>query len=575
MLQILLSFFVVSFTAITWGLPFFLIPAYKKKSGLFTTENIILSFFAGLAVIAILSSWISLFFPVRFWILLLFTVPLVILEAAFLKQVTWKIDLAFFRKNKPVENLFITICILLFCFLATGKPTMEDSDLYHVQTIKWIHDYGTVPGLANLYLRYGLYSNWFHTIAIFQLPLQHQNFVFLNHAFTVWFFLFLFYQYKKNKEKSNHQGKHWCLFYFTLLSFLLVEWDLFRVSSSSTSYDFVITGIVLICFNFLLKKTLLAEESGEEKNIVILLIVSAPFFKMTGFLITPFIFLFLIAERDRLKCISKVIAVGMIALVPYLAKNVLQAGYLFFPYQIADVFQSSWKLPEGMVYNFNKYIYLGNHYINQEIPKAAWESGLSFSYYSDWFLHLVKMDKAMIICSLIALPLSFRSMKKIYGRDLKKLFGLFFFTIVAIIFWFLESPDLRFCFGFLLFIAFFPLTALIANFIKPWIYSLAMILIVVGIGYYVYQKGKKTFEAENFLHVEQVDLPPYKKQLINKTIYNVPEVINNNWNSRCLDCPVPCIYEINPFLHTIGKETKDGFKMSPYPDSSFIKNYRY
>jgi hypothetical protein len=574
MVQTILSFLLVSFMCLIWGLPFFTYPAYRNKICAFTTEHLLLSFFCGLAAISILGSWISLFLRVTIVILIGLTVPLLFLTIRSQKKIKWEVDFKFFHKNTLIENCFLFACLLLFSFLAVGAPTMEDSDLYHIQTINWIHNYGTVPGLANLYLRYGLSSNWFHAISIFQLPFTLQNFLYLNHSFAIWLFLFLFYQFKKNRLNNTKASAHLSLYYFSILLFMLFEWDLFRVAASSTSYDFVITGTTLICLHYLIEWFLSRHQAVDKKNAIIFLVVSAPFFKMTGILIIPLIFFFVTAG-SKISVLLKALGVGVIGAIPVLAKNFIQTGYALFPYQIGDVFQPSWKIPGEMVIRFNRYIYLGNHYINQEIPKTAWQDNSSFSYYRDWFLHLVTLDKMIIFASLISLPVAFTSMRKIYGSELKKIIALYLISMISILFWFLESPDLRFCFGLLLFIVFFPFTAPLARFVGTRVYPVAMFFFILGIGYYLYQKIPKTFKAENLLQVTKAPVPPFKKQLINQQAYNIPEIINNNWNSRCLDCPLPCVYQINPYLHLRGKEINNGFKMSPYPDSGFILNYRY
>jgi hypothetical protein len=575
MLQVILYFLIVSIICIIWGLPVFIYPAYKRKAGVIGTETIMFSFFAGLVIIAILSSWISLLLPVKIWALLLPTIALLCIEIFLQKKIRWATDFKFFKKNKPIENIFVFSCLLLFSFLATGKPTMEDSDLYHIQSIKWIHEYGTIPGLANLYLRYGLYSDWFNVISIFQVPWEHQNFLYLNHAFTVWLFLFLFHQYKSFARSTTKVSAHLSLFYLCIILFMLVEWDLFRVATSSTSYDFVVTGLTLICIQLLLKKILLNKQSSEQKNILILLMISAPFFKLTGFFLIPFILFLFFYSKDKRSIAIKTLVVGAAGLGPFLIKNYMQTGYLFFPYQFADVFQSSWKVPREMVSSFNRYIYLSNHYINRAIPKNAWGSSGSFSYYNDWFLHLVTLDKIIIISSLVSFPISLIALKNIYRDQLKKIIGFYFLAVIALLFWLLESPDLRFSFGLLLFVVFFPLTALFAVYIKPWAHSIALIVFIGGIGYYIYQKGKHYPNLENLFYVQSIDVPPYRQEFINNYQFNIPDKINNNWNSRCLDCPMPCVYQINPFLNLLGTRMKYGFKMSPYPDSIFIKNYRY
>ena len=197
MLQSLFYFILISTFCIIWGLPIFLYNGNQKQNIRLTFEEIIFSFLIGLIFISVFSSWVSLFSPVRFFTLLLFTLPLLFFEIFWLRKKTWIVDLSFSRQLKTAELLFLIAGFLLFTFLCIGKPTLEDTDLYHVQNIKWIYEYGTIPGLANLYLRNGFYSNWFHLISIFHLPFSNHNFIYVNYTFVIWIFFFMLYQYKK------------------------------------------------------------------------------------------------------------------------------------------------------------------------------------------------------------------------------------------------------------------------------------------------------------------------------------------------------------------------------------------
>lgn len=44
-----------------------------------------------------------------------------------------------------------------------------DSDLYHAQSIRWIEEYGVVPGLGNLHERFAYNSSFFALSALFSM----------------------------------------------------------------------------------------------------------------------------------------------------------------------------------------------------------------------------------------------------------------------------------------------------------------------------------------------------------------------------------------------------------------------
>ena len=68
-----------------------------------------------------------------------------------------------------------------------GPTIMDDTDSYHIQMIKWARDYGSVPGIANLHLRYGFNSSWFISVALLSPAIKGVNsyLVFKWHAFCL------------------------------------------------------------------------------------------------------------------------------------------------------------------------------------------------------------------------------------------------------------------------------------------------------------------------------------------------------------------------------------------------------
>lgn len=573
MLFQLIYFCFISFFCLTWGLPIVFTIDRKKKLSL---QTILLGFFVGLAALSILAAWVSLFVAVRFEVLFFFSVPVILWNAK--KTKALKIFQSFkfsplLQKVSKIELVFIAVCILLFCFLSTGKPTMEDTDLYHIQSIKWIHEWGTVPGLANLYLRFGFYSNWFHAISFFDVPFLNKNFLYLNFTFVVWMFLFLFYQYKKSGNAGNSVQKHLSVFFLFVLFFMLMKWDLFRVGSSSTSYDFVVSGMVLICISLLLEKIIGSANSNH--FTLLFLLLTTPFYKLTGFFILPFWFFIFYGTSKKIRTVLFSLFITVLCFIPFAIKNLIQTGYPFYPYKFLDFLKPGWQVPSSMVDLFNKYILLSNHYINQSIPGFPLTDGSSFSFIDDWFLHLVKADQVLIFFCFTSLPLAWVILKKIYNQNFLKILVIYLLCIPAFIAWLIASPDPRFAFGFLIFMVFFPLTSIVSMFIKKWMLSVSMVLIsLLGIVYIV-SKAQKQFSLLNVLQPTVIEVPQYKTVTINNKSYYIPQILGNNWNPRCINDPLPCIYDQNPYLKPRGKELGDGFEMIPLPDSAFILKYYY
>ena len=327
---------------------------------------------------------------------------------------------------------------------------------------------------------------------------------------------------------------------------MLAEWDLFRVASSSTSYDFVVTGLVLICITLLVKKIVHKDRDSSRDTILLLLIFSAPFFKLTGFFLVPFRLLIFYYSKNKQKNLYYSILIILTGFIPFGIKNYIQTGYPFYPYVVLNISKPDWQVPIEMLSLFNKYIFLSNHYINQSISGFASSNGSSFSLYKDWFLHLVKADQLWFISSVLSLPLGWIQLKKIYTKDFKKVLALYTLSLLAIVIWLIASPDPRFIFGFLLFVVLFSLAAILTKIFSTRLQAISVLAMTVAILSYGSVKAFKQFTLNNFLQPTSADIPPYEVIMINKQTYHIPLKNSNNWNLRCINAPLPAFMNLIP-----------------------------
>lgn len=540
MLQNLLYIIFVSAICICWGLPFAYVQQKQRNESVcrITGEVLVMSFFTGLIIIALLSSWFMLSAsPLGFWPFCGFAF------IALMWRSKVKFQLAFGSFKLNGLSIFIITAILLFIFLGSGKPVMEDTELYHVQIIRW-DQYGPVPGLANLYLRDGFYSNWFHLISTFALPFKHENFLFLNVTVGIWFFLFLATRLKKS------------IFYFFIMIYMLVEWDLARANASSTSYDFIVTALMIIIL------TAVIENKNQYFFTTVLAAVSLPFFKISGTPILVILLVYFFITKQPLKKYLVTAVMFLLFLLPYISKNYIQTGYPLYPYTAFSNFSTpDWKVPEQLVTRFSDYMALSNRYINQSIPEYAWQNPGDLSgWIYGWLQHLTLTDKLLCGFAILTLIVSF------FIRMPKHTKIIYYTCAALLLLWFFTSPDPRFAYGSLLFIAFLPLSFLLK---KVPLVRIQWVLLAAAAGILVYGYFKR--DNFNLIHPPAIEVPPFQK--ING--FHLPERINNNWNIRCYDTPLPCICQLNPYLEARGKNISDGFRMKSITDSLFILKFNY
>ncbi|EMY77862.1 hypothetical protein LEP1GSC060_2756 [Leptospira weilii serovar Ranarum str. ICFT] len=145
--------------------------------------------FIGLSVANTFASFVSLFFPISIWILLVFLIFCSIL-LYFVKE-NFKI-LTFKFIHKSLVLVIAAPFIVYALIFSLNPPFPYDSGLYHIQSIKWIEEYAVVPGLANIHGRFGFNPNVFTIFALTSLrDIFNQEIFSVN--FTIYSILVLHY----------------------------------------------------------------------------------------------------------------------------------------------------------------------------------------------------------------------------------------------------------------------------------------------------------------------------------------------------------------------------------------------
>jgi hypothetical protein len=65
----------------------------------------------------------------------------------------------------------------------------------------------------------------------------------------------------------------------------------------------------------------------------------------------------------------------------------------------------------------------------------------------------------------------------------------------------------------------------------------------------------------NLVKPHPLPVPEYRIVRIDGIDLRIPGKILDNWNPRCYGLPLPCLYRVNPRLHSRGKDIRDGFRL--------------
>jgi hypothetical protein len=546
MLSLLFYQTLITFTCLWSGLVFYnFFPSKNKQSPLYCLIS-------GLIILSAFAQIIAIFFPINIYSKLTILGVLILLSFYKRKSITLGIP----KLRSSVSVILFLICWAIILVINAGPLVMDDTESYHIQSIKWIQQYGSVPGLVNLHERFGFNSSWFSSVALFSfLPHTTGGFTVLNSVFSLWLCYWIITTY--NSEQTKNNG-HAALAILVILTCSLIVWPLLRGNAATTNYDFVTTCIVFILFI----EIFLSENHLPSIEWIIwpaylftVRIINFPVLLLSVFAVVYFI------RHKNGKALLLPIACGLLLIIPFIIRNIIIAGFPFYPSSSFDVTNVDWKPDPQMTERLVEYIKYYNRvsttYLDIEQTKALGSNWLPW-----WFTYLFLFDKVLVIGGITGILLS---VVRSFIQKSNPTILLGAISLVWLICWLFISPDPRFVYGIFLsgiFLFAYHLFSLVPDLHLLKIFgNVLVIAMITGSSYYFISKLWKQEEYRNIMFPLRLPEPPTKSFVIGEITFRIPDPINNNWNARCYGTSLPCLYRIDPRLKPRGKDIRDGFRL--------------
>lgn len=290
------------------------------------------SFILAVSIVSLLALGLSLYTPlnVNVSVFVIFSTSLVSGFFSF-KELKHEIGIKL-SSIKKTDITFIVLAYFLIAWYSVSPPFFIDNDTYYLPTIKWMREYGAVPGLANIHFRFSLFSSWHALESIVQGVFSYTNTFPLNG-----FLLFAFWTHAIVNRAKNSTYR-----YFLALS------PLFLLFTGMSAPDLPV---------FLISTYLLYQFTQQELNLNFAVAVSSCLVLIKPFLfLLPIFFLVqLIIDFKQYKKLSMAITVvaAFFALAVLLNKNYILTGYLFSP-TVLDIATPDWAIPKDVLKTFNE-----------------------------------------------------------------------------------------------------------------------------------------------------------------------------------------------------------------------------
>lgn len=342
-----------------------------------------------------------------------------------------KIWLNYFRMR---EYIILIIVLLVGVVLWTViTPQHYDTYLYHAQAIRWIEEYGIVPGLGNLHYRFAYNSSYMTLQALFSFKwLTGQSFHAMNGFITVFMLL-----YVMNTLPHRDEKKIRCSDLLKLASIVYILYDCRNISSPNTD-----TVALLLAYYILIKWSEYSEKDKDnviQYSLLCILIVYVTTIKLSvGIFVLLVIYpAFILVKEKRIIDIIKHIFAGIVILIPSIVRSIIISGYVLYPYEATAIKSLDWLMPTDLLrVDRNEIIAWGRgHADTSRVDEHIWQ------WVGGWFSSINILWKILMIFSLIALiyilVIAFKRRK---GFAFSPMICMNITCIIGLFFWLLTAP---------------------------------------------------------------------------------------------------------------------------------------
>ena len=433
---------------------------------------------------------------------------------------------------------------------------MDDTQSYHIQMIKWIQEYGSVPGIANLHLRFGFNSSWFVICALLMQPLSAVNgYCALNGLISCWFCYFLlakiFYGPVGSVSSRSLALKTGSVF---LLGFCFLNWSLIRGAATSANYDFITTICLVVLFTEMFENP---ERLGVEWLIWPAYLFTVRMLNAPLILLSVF---YLLSEGRNVltkRILSGTFLVAFLV-IPFIIRNLILSGYPFFPIYQLDWFSFDWKADKRAVIEISEYIKYFNR-VNSGFRPLAETHTLGFpQWIIYWFIYLFRFDKILVIMSAAGYIYVLFKARYHFTSWQKYFTGI---MILELTIWFFTAPDPRFAQGAVLF-GVFAAIAMVPISMKFGGRNIQVLTGFFSAIVLIYGLSKlRDPNYRNLAYPSSLPKPQVRTVLVDHLALHIPGKVLDNWNARCYGVDLPCLYRVDPRLMARGKSIAEGFKL--------------
>ena len=450
MLSVLLDWLIIAITSYTVGYGFLRLMSICIGREVSAGKNAnVLRLLIGFMLTNVYAEIWSIFSPVNMWAVYILVFITLVIAYMCKQDMAETVNIS----KAPKPAVIASVAVILLMAYGSSRGYMHyDTTLYHASAIRWIEEYGVVPGLANLQSRYGYNSAEFAHNALYSFKWYTGRSLHCTTGFLAMVSAHLLYDKELFTGRRTIQSVDFVR--IGLLYYLGVLFAQMVSPASDYVANLLIFDILILMLGRVKDRTLPADHYVLISLLAIYgITVKVSLAPMVLICLIPFVYYIIKKDvRSILFCIVS----GLVIAMPYFIRGYILSGWILYPSTLIKLGNPDWQVPIGEAQYDAKEISMWGRGITDA---TKWGEVTLTNWIPSWFAALDTVEKVLItavIAStvvLVAIEIRLGLSKNRGGLQRYNILlelPIAWIMLLGVVTWFVGAPLVRYGLGFVL-----------------------------------------------------------------------------------------------------------------------------
>ena len=450
MLSVLLDWLIIAITSYTVGYGFLRLMSICIGREVSAGKNAnVLRLLIGFMLTNVYAEIWSIFSPVNMWAVYILVFITLVIAYMCKQDMAETVNIS--KATKPAVIASVAV-IILMAYGSSRGYMHYDTTLYHASAIRWIEEYGVVPGLANLQSRYGYNSAEFAHNALYSFKWYTGRSLHCTTGFLAMVSAHLLYDKELFTGRRTIQSVDFVR--IGLLYYLGVLFAQMVSPASDYVANLLIFDILILMLGRIKDRTLPADHYVLISLLAIYgITVKVSLAPMVLICLIPFVYYIIKKDvRSILFCIVS----GLVIAMPYFIRGYILSGWILYPSTLIKLGNPDWQVPIGEAQYDAKEISMWGRGITDA---TKWGEVTLTNWIPSWFAALDTVEKVLITAVitsavvLVAIEIRLGLLKNRGGLQRNNILlelPIAWIMLLGVVTWFVGAPLVRYGLGFVL-----------------------------------------------------------------------------------------------------------------------------